>query len=162
ARLLSTLAFPSSSKRFVRNVAEAVKHIRLIDLDIARTRVFFEREEFQELQRLAHRLNVSFELLQETAMLGRLPVVNFAAGGITTPADAALMLNLGCDGIFVGSGIFKSDDPLERARSIVLSATFPDRPEIVVDAQKMIDEGKSMLGLDTSNLELRMQDRGKI
>ncbi len=144
------------------NVAEAVKHIRLIDNDIARTRVFFEREESQELQRLAHQLNVSFELLRETARLGRLPVVNFAAGGITTPADAALMINLGCDGLFVGSGIFKSDDPLERARSIVLSTTFHDHPEIIVDAQKMIDEGKSMLGLDTSNLELRMQDRGKI
>jgi pyridoxal 5'-phosphate synthase pdxS subunit len=144
------------------NVAEAVKHIRLIDNDIARTQVFFEREESQELQRLAHQLNVSFELLRETARLGRLPVVNFAAGGITTPADAALMINLGCDGLFVGSGIFKSDDPLERARSIVLSTTFHDHPEIIVDAQKMIDEGKSMLGLDTSNLELRMQDRGKI
>ena len=144
------------------NVAEAVKHIRVIDNDVARIRVFYEREDFQEMERLAHRLNVSLELLQETAKLGRLPVVNFAAGGITTPADAALMLNLGCDGIFVGSGIFKSDDPLERAMSIVLSTTFHDRPEVVVEAQKMIDEGKSMLGLDTSNLVLRMQDRGKV
>ena len=144
------------------NVAEAVKHIRVIDTDVARIRVFYDREDFQEMERLAHRLNVSLELLQETAKLGRLPVVNFAAGGITTPADAALMLNLGCDGIFVGSGIFKSDDPLERARSIVLSTTFHDRPEVVVEAQKMIDEGKSMLGLDTSNLVLRMQDRGKV
>ena len=81
--------------------------------------------------------------------------------GITTPADAALMMRLGCDGIFVGSGIFKSSDPLERARAIVLATTFYDDPRTVAEAQKMIDEKKSMVGIDMASLELRMQERGK-
>ncbi|MHA1209955.1 MAG: pyridoxal 5'-phosphate synthase lyase subunit PdxS, partial [Candidatus Freyarchaeota archaeon] len=96
----------------------------------------------------------------ETARLGRLPVVNFAAGGIATPADAALMMSLGCDGIFVGSGIFKSEDPLERAKAIVLACTYWDDPEVVAEAQKMVDEKKSMTGLDIKTLDLRMQERG--
>jgi pyridoxal 5'-phosphate synthase pdxS subunit len=86
--------------------------------------------------------------------------VNFAAGGIATPADAALMMSLGCDGIFVGSGIFKSKDPIERAKAIVLATTFWDDPEIVAEAQKMIDERKSMVGMDIASLKLRMQERG--
>ena len=86
--------------------------------------------------------------------------MNFAAGGIATPADAALMMTLGCDGVFVGSGIFKSEDPAERARAIVLATTFYDDPSIVAEAQRMIDERKSMLGFDAEKLELRMQERG--
>ncbi|HMK57776.1 MAG TPA: pyridoxal 5'-phosphate synthase lyase subunit PdxS, partial [Nitrososphaeraceae archaeon] len=92
--------------------------------------------------------------------LGRLPVVNFAAGGVSTPADAALLMNLGCDGIFVGSGVFIAEDPLERAKAIVLATTYFDDPKIVMEAQKMVDERKSMLGLDTKNLDLKMQERG--
>ena len=84
-----------------------------------------------------------------------------AAGGITTPADAALLMNLGCDGVFVGSGIFKSDDPAQRARAVVLATTFHDDPKIVMEAQKMVDEKKSLLGMDINNLELRMQERGE-
>jgi pyridoxal 5'-phosphate synthase pdxS subunit len=109
----------------------------------------------------ARELKVSYAIAEETARLGRLPVVNFAAGGITTPADAALLMNLGCDGVFVGSGIFKSDDPAQRARAVVLATTFYDDAKIVMEAQKMVDEKKSLLGMDTKNLELRMQERGQ-
>jgi len=142
------------------NVAEAVKHIRIVNNDIRRLRILYESGDEQELIRAARELKVSYDLVLETARLGRLPVVNFAAGGIATPADAALMMNLGCDGIFVGSGIFKSADPKERARAIVLATTYYDDPKTVAEAQKMIDESKSMLGLDVKNLELRMQERG--
>ena len=89
-----------------------------------------------------------------------MPVVNFAAGGISTPADAALVMNLGCDGVFVGSGIFKAEDPEQRAKSVVLATTYYDDPTIVMEAQKLVDEKKSLLGLDTKSLELRMQERG--
>ena len=142
------------------NVAEAVKHIRIVNNDIRRLRILYESGDEQELIRAARELKVSYDLVLETARLGRLPVVNFAAGGIATPADAALMMNLGCDGIFVGSGIFKSADPKERARAIVLATTYYDDPKTVAEAQKMVDESKSMLGLDVKNLELRMQERG--
>ena len=86
--------------------------------------------------------------------------MNFAAGGIATPADAAYLMSLGCDGIFVGSGIFNSDDAKERARAIVLATTFWNESDKVKEAQKMIDERQSMIGLDVNTLELRMQDRG--
>ena len=142
------------------NVAEAVRHIRIVNNEIRRLRILYESGDEQELIRAARELRVSYDLVLETARLGRLPVVNFAAGGIATPADAALMMNLGCDGIFVGSGIFKSADPKERARAIVLATTYYDDPKTVAEAQKMIDESKSMLGLDIKNLELRMQERG--
>jgi pyridoxal 5'-phosphate synthase pdxS subunit len=127
------------------NVAEAVTHMKMDNQGLIKT---------------ARELNVSFPLVEETARLGRLPVVNFAAGGISTPADAAFLMNLGCDGVFVGSGIFKATDPSQRARSIVLATTYYDNPQIVMEAQKMVDEKKSMLGLDTKNLELKMQERG--
>jgi pyridoxal 5'-phosphate synthase pdxS subunit len=144
------------------NVAEAVKHIRIVNNEIRRLRILYESGDEQELIKAARDLRVSYDLVLETARLGRLPVVNFAAGGIATPADAALMMNLGCDGIFVGSGIFKSADPKERARAIVLATTYYDDPKTVAEAQKMIDESKSMLGLDIKNLELRMQERGTV
>ena len=142
------------------NVAEAIRHIRMVNNEIAKLRALYENNDQQELLKEARNLKVNYELVLETARLGRLPVVNFAAGGIATPADAALMMNLGCDGIFVGSGIFKSEDPLERARAIVLATTFYDDPKVVAEAQKMIDEKKSMVGMDIKNLELRMQERG--
>jgi pyridoxal 5'-phosphate synthase pdxS subunit len=116
----------------------------------------------QELVKAARELKVSLALAAETAFLGRLPVVNFAAGGISTPADAAFLMNLGCDGVFVGSGIFKATDPDQRARAVVLATTFYDDARIVTEAQKMVDEKKSMLGLDTKNLELKMQERGSL
>ena len=142
------------------NVAEAVSHIKIVNNEIRRIRSIYQDQDNQELVKFARDLKVSFILLEETARLGRLPVVNFAAGGISTPADAAFLMSLGCDGVFVGSGIFKAVDPAERARAIVLATTYFDNPKIVVEAQKMVDEKKSMLGLDTKNLELKMQERG--
>jgi pyridoxal 5'-phosphate synthase pdxS subunit len=142
------------------NVAEAVSHIKIVNNEIRRIRSIYQDQDNQELVKFARDLKVSFTLLEETARLGRLPVVNFAAGGISTPADAAFLMGLGCDGVFVGSGIFKAVDPAERARAIVLATTYFDNPKIVVEAQKMVDEKKSMLGLDTKNLELKMQERG--
>jgi pyridoxal 5'-phosphate synthase pdxS subunit len=143
------------------NVAEAVTHIRMVNNEIRRIRAHYQDDDKQELMKAARELKVSYAIVEETARLGRLPVVNFAAGGITTPADAAFLMNLGCDGVFVGSGIFKSEDPAQRARAVVLATTFYDDPKIVKEAQKMVDEKKSLLGLDTKNLELRMQDRGQ-
>src|SRR5918995_3043535 len=143
------------------NVSEAVTHIRIVNSEIRRIRSIYQDDDKQELMKAARELKVSYEIVEETARLGKLPVVNFAAGGITTPADAALLMNLGCDGVFVGSGIFKSDDPDQRARAVVLATTFHDDPKIVMEAQKMVDEKKSLLGLDTNNLELRMQERGE-
>jgi pyridoxal 5'-phosphate synthase pdxS subunit len=143
------------------NVSEAVTHIRIVNSEIRRIRSIYQDGDRQELMKAARDLKVSYETVQETARLGRLPVVNFAAGGITTPADAAFLMNLGCDGVFVGSGIFKSDDPAQRARAVVLATTFHDDPKIVMEAQKMVDEKKSLLGMDTNNLELRMQKRGE-
>jgi pyridoxal 5'-phosphate synthase pdxS subunit len=140
------------------DVAEAVTHIKMLNNEIRRLCSF--SEDNQELIKSAREMKTSFALLQETARLGRLPVVNFAAGGISTPADAAFLMNLGCDGVFVGSGIFKADDPAQRARAVVLATTYHQDPKIVAEAQKMVDEKKSMLGLDTKNLELRMQERG--
>jgi pyridoxal 5'-phosphate synthase pdxS subunit len=143
------------------NVSEAVTHIRMVNSEIRRIRSIYQDSDRQELMKAARELKVSYEIAEETARLGRLPVVNFAAGGITTPADAALLMNLGCDGVFVGSGIFKSDDPAQRARAVVLATTFYDDAKIVMEAQKMVDEKKSLLGMDTNNLELRMQERGE-
>jgi pyridoxal 5'-phosphate synthase pdxS subunit len=143
------------------NVAEAVTHIKMVNNSIRHiSSMYHGLEDNQGLIKTARELNVSFQLVEETARLGRLPVVNFAAGGISTPADAAFLMNLGCDGVFVGSGIFKAADPAQRARSIVLATTYYDNPQIVMEAQKMVDEKKSMLGLDTKNLELKMQERG--
>ena len=142
------------------NVAEAVTHIKMVNNSIRHISSMYHGLDNQGLIKTARELNVSFPLVEETARLGRLPVVNFAAGGISTPADAAFLMNLGCDGVFVGSGIFKAADPAQRARSIVLATTYYDNPQIVMEAQKMVDEKKSMLGLDTKNLELKMQERG--
>ncbi|MDQ3869615.1 MAG: pyridoxal 5'-phosphate synthase lyase subunit PdxS [Thermoproteota archaeon] len=142
------------------NVAEAVTHMKVVNNGIRHISSIYRDEDNQGLIKIARELNVSFSLVEETARLGRLPVVNFAAGGISTPADAALLMNLGCDGVFVGSGIFKAADPSQRAKSIVLATTYYDNPQIVMEAQKMVDEEKSMLGLDTKNLELKMQERG--
>src|SRR6478735_10020859 len=142
------------------NVAEAVTHIQSVNSDIRKIRAVYEDEDLQELIRVGREFRTSFELVKETGRLGRLPVVNFAAGGVSTPADAALLMNLGCDGIFVGSGVFIAEDPLERAKAIVLATTYFDDPKIVMEAQKMVDERKSMLGLDTKNLDLKMQERG--
>jgi pyridoxal 5'-phosphate synthase pdxS subunit len=132
----------------------------MLNNQVRKVRSIYQDHDNQELIKVARELKISFSLVEETARLGRLPIVNFAAGGISTPADAAFLMNLGCDGVFVGSGIFKSDDAAQRARAIVLATTYYDNPKIVVEAQKLVDEKKSMLGLDTKNLELKMQERG--
>jgi len=142
------------------NVAEAVIHIKKLNDELRTIKSIYDSGDNQDLVRMAREFRVSYELVNDTARLGRLPVVNFAAGGISTPADAAYLMSLGCDGIFVGSGIFKAEDAKERARAVVLATTFWEDPEKVKEAQKMIDERQSMLGLDVKELELRMQERG--
>jgi pyridoxal 5'-phosphate synthase pdxS subunit len=124
------------------NVVEAVRHMRAVTGTIRRLSGMGPEELVME----AKRLGAPFDLLEETARLGRLPVVNFAAGGIATPADAALMMQLGCDGIFVGSGIFKAENPSARAKAIVAATTYHDRPDILADASKSL--GKAMRGLE--------------
>ena len=140
------------------NVSEAVKHMRIINNEI-RKLVMVDME---ERMKLARNMGVDIGLVDLTARIRRLPVVNFAAGGIATPADAALMMWLGADGVFVGSGIFKSKDPLERAKAIVLATSMWDDPDKVLEAQKMISEAKSMIGIDIKSLrpEELLQTRG--
>jgi pyridoxal 5'-phosphate synthase pdxS subunit len=142
------------------NVAEAVNHIKKINKEIRELKSAYFDKDYQELIRISREHKVSLELVKEVGKLGRIPVVNFAAGGITTPADAAFLMNLGCDGVFVGSGIFKSEDPTQRAKSIVIATTHHNNIKEVMEAQKLVDERKSLLGLDTKNLELKMQERG--
>jgi len=142
------------------NVAEAVTHIKKVNDELRTIKSIYDSGDEQDLIKMAREFHVSYDLVKETAKLGRLPVVNFAAGGVATPADAAYLMSLGCDGIFVGSGIFKADDAKERARAVVLATTFWEEPDKVKEAQKMIDERQSILGLDVDKLELRMQERG--
>ena len=120
----------------------------------------YDSGDTQELVRISRQMHVSYDLVKETAKLGRLPVVNFAAGGIATPADAAYLMSLDCDGIFVGSGIFSTDDAERRARAIVIATTYWKNPSKVAEAQNMIDERQSMLGLDAASIDLKMQERG--
>jgi len=145
------------------NVAEAVKHMKLVNRDIAMLRGYYISGDYEAIWVYSKENKVPYELALLTARLGRLPVVNFAAGGIATPADAALMMWLGADGVFVGSGIFKSSDPESRARAIVLATAFYDDPETVVEAQKMVSERQAMLGIDVRTLkpEQLMQIRGE-
>ncbi len=142
------------------NVAEAITHIKKVNDGLRHIKSVYDSGDHQEMIRIAREYRVSYDVVRETAKLGRLPVVNFAAGGIATPADAAYLMSLGCDGIFVGSGIFKSNDAENRARAIVLATTFWDQSSRVRDAQEMVDERQSILGMDTASLELRMQERG--
>lgn len=145
------------------NVAEAVKHMKLVNRDVAMLRGCYLSGDLEAIWVYSKENKVPYELALLTAKLGRLPVVNFAAGGIATPADAALMMWLGADGIFVGSGIFKSADPMVRARAIVLATSYYDDPETVVEAQKMVSERASMVGIDIRMLkpEQLMQVRGE-
>ncbi|NAZ13881.1 MAG: pyridoxal 5'-phosphate synthase lyase subunit PdxS [Desulfurococcales archaeon] len=145
------------------NVAEAVKHMKIVNRDIASLRGHYINNDLEALWVYSKENKVPYELVLLTARLGRMPVVNFAAGGIATPADAALMMWLGSDGVFVGSGIFKSSDPESRARAIVLATSYYDDPETVVEAQKMVSEKSSMLGIDIRTLkpEQLMQIRGE-
>ena len=142
------------------NVAEAVRHIRLVNNEIKELNKMFEFDDYQELIFKAREMKANLDTVLETAKTGRLPTVNFAAGGITTPADAAQMMMLGSDGVFVGSGIFKSEDPMQRASAVVLATSYWDNPDAVFEAQEMVSEEKAMLGLTGTEMKLRMQDRG--
>jgi pyridoxal 5'-phosphate synthase pdxS subunit len=128
------------------DVVEAVRHMRAVSQGVRRLHSLRP----DELASAAKELGASLDLVSEVAKLGRLPVVNFSAGGIATPADAALMMQLGCDGNFVGSGIFKSSDPLRRAKAIVQATTFFDKPEILAEVSE--DLGEPMVGISTSSL----------
>ena len=138
------------------NIVEAVRHMRTVVGQIRRLTVLGQDELVAE----AKELGAPLSLVQQTAKLGKLPVPNFAAGGIATPADAALMMQLGAESVFVGSGIFKSDDPEARANSIVEATTHYKDPARVADASTGLK--KAMKGLEMSEIpeEERMQERG--
>ena len=129
------------------NVVEAVRHIRAVMGEIRKVQNMSE----DELQSEAKNLGASLELVREVKELGRLPVVNFAAGGVATPADAALMMQLGSDGVFVGSGVFKSDDPVERGRAIVQAVTHFKNPEVIANVSRGL--GEAMPGLEIGTLQ---------
>jgi len=139
------------------DIKEAVRHIRLMNEEVRRVR----HATGEELVVLGKEWGAPLALLQEVRELGRLPVVNFAAGGVATPADAALLMQLGCDGVFVGSGIFKSSDPLQYARAIVRATTHFRDPQVLVDVSRGL--GTPMRGRETASLtaEARMQERGQ-
>jgi len=138
------------------DVVEAVRHMREVMGSIKRIQNMPE----EELMTEAKNMGAPYALVMETAKLGKLPVVNFAAGGIATPAYASLMMQLGADGLFVGSGIFKSENPPERARAIVQATTHYDDPKLLADVSKGI--GEAMKGLDIKSLkpEELLQTRG--
>jgi pyridoxal 5'-phosphate synthase pdxS subunit len=123
------------------DVVEAVRHARTVLGEIRRLHGL----QHEELMHTAKELGAPYELVTQVAETGTLPVVNFAAGGIATPADAALMMQLGVDGVFVGSGIFKSGDPAKRARAIVMATTHFNDPAIIADVSRGL--GEAMLGL---------------
>ena len=128
------------------NVVEAVRHARAVLGAVRRLQGLSQ----DELMAEAKNLRAPYELVAEVARTGRLPVVNFAAGGIATPADAALMMQLGADGNFVGSGIFKSDDPLGYAKAIVAATTYFDKPDVIAEVSAGL--GKPMRGLDVASM----------
>lgn len=138
------------------NIVEAVRHMRLIMSEIRKIQNMDQDELYLE----AKNLQAPLYLVKEIKKLGRLPVVNFAAGGIATPADAALMMQLGADGNFVGSGIFKSKDPLPMARAIVEATAHYDNPKLLLKVSKGLSE--AMKGIDIRDLEekQRLQIRG--
>jgi pyridoxal 5'-phosphate synthase pdxS subunit len=138
------------------NIVEAVRHMRAIMDHIRKLQNMPE----EELMAEAKAMGAPYELVKETARLGRLPVVNFAAGGVATPADAALMMLLGADGVFVGSGIFKSEDPERRAAAIVKAVTYYRDPAVIAEVSRGL--GEPMRGIDLRTLapEERLAVRG--
>ncbi|MDR2389135.1 MAG: pyridoxal 5'-phosphate synthase lyase subunit PdxS [Tannerellaceae bacterium] len=134
------------------DIVEAVRHIRRVNEDIRRV----VSATYMELMSIAKEIGAPYELVLQVKELGRLPVVNFAAGGVATPADAALMMELGCDGVFVGSGIFKSDNPAKRAKAIVEAVAHYKDAALIAEVSKGL--GKSMPGQSVA----RMEDKDKI
>lgn len=138
------------------NVVEAVRHARAVNGEIRRIQTMDE----DELYAFAKEIRAPYDLVKQTAALGRLPVVNFAAGGVATPADAALMMQLGVDGVFVGSGIFKSGNPAKRARAIVQAVTHYNDPKILAEVSADLGEAMVGINLDTLTEQERMAGRG--
>ncbi|TWT05855.1 pyridoxal 5'-phosphate synthase lyase subunit PdxS [Planomicrobium sp. CPCC 101079] len=138
------------------NIVEAVRHLRQVNAEVRKVVTMSE----DELMTEARNLGASYEFLKEVKRLGRLPVVNFAAGGVATPADAALMMELGADGVFVGSGIFKSENPERFARAIVEATTHYQDYKLIAELSK--DLGIAMKGIEISTIAAgeRMQERG--
>ena len=128
------------------NIVEAVRHIRAVMDGIRRLQMLPE----EELMTEAKNLGAPYELVREVAQKGKLPVVNFSAGGCATPADAALMMRLGAEGVFVGSGIFKSGDPLKRAKAIVRATTHFEDPDIIAEVSRNL--GEPMVGINLDKL----------
>lgn len=137
------------------DIVQAVRHMRAINSEIRRIQALREDELFDN----AKRLGVPYELLLSVYENGKLPVVNFAAGGIATPADASLMMNLGAEGVFVGSGIFKSGDPAKRAASIVKAVTNYQDYDLIAKLSE--DLGEAMVGINEQEIEILMAERGK-
>ena len=136
------------------NVVEAVKHMRQLNNDIK----MVQGAPVEALMSIAKELGAPYDLVKYVHENGKLPVVNFAAGGIATPADAALMMQLGCEGVFVGSGIFKSGDPAKRAKAIVLATTYYNDPVKLAELSENL--GEPMSGLEINTLENKYADRG--
>lgn len=137
------------------DVVQAVRHIRVMNAEIRRIQSLREDELFEA----AKQLQVPVELVEYVHENGKLPVVNFAAGGVATPADAALMMQLGAEGVFVGSGIFKSGDPAKRAAAIVKAVTNYTDAKLI--AELSTDLGEAMVGINEQEIELLMAERGK-
>lgn len=138
------------------NVVEAVRHARAVQREIRRLQSLRP----EELMAAAKEMGAPYELVKWVAEHGRLPVVNFAAGGIATPADAALMMQLGMDGVFVGSGIFKSKNPYARAKAIVDAVTHYNNPEILAEVSRGLGEAMPGIDLATIPAEARLAQRG--
>ena len=136
------------------DVVEAVRHARSVNGEIRRISSMNE----DELYSYAKEIRAPFHLVSETAELGRLPVVNFAAGGVATPADAALMMQLGVDGVFVGSGIFKSGNPEKRAKAIVQAVTHYQEPQILAEVSRNL--GEAMVGINVTPEQVVLGKRG--
>ncbi|KAJ6002054.1 hypothetical protein N7499_002081 [Penicillium canescens] len=134
------------------DVVEAVKHMRTVNAQISRARgiLLASADAEPELRAFAREIEAPYELVRQAAELGRLPVVNFAAGGVATPADAALMMQLGCDGVFVGSGIFKSGDAKKRARAIVQAVTHFKDPKVLAEVSQGL--GEAMVGINVKQM----------
>ena len=137
------------------NIVQAVRHMRKMNSEIAKLTSMREDELFEA----AKNLQVPFELVKFVHNNGKLPVVNFAAGGVATPADAALMMQLGAEGVFVGSGIFKSGDPAKRAAAIVKAVTNFTDAKLISELSE--DLGEAMVGINESEIKIIMEERGK-
>ena len=147
---VQTCALPISG-----DIVQAVRHMRKMNSEIAKLTSMREDELFEA----AKNLQVPFELVKFVHDNGKLPVVNFAAGGVATPADAALMMQLGAEGVFVGSGIFKSGDPAKRAAAIVKAVTNFTDAKLIAELSE--DLGEAMVGINESEIKIIMEERGK-